>query len=174
MLRLGPTKRRKSKCSECVECFGHWTVFMCWTESGLCTRVMGNCRADPQRSQFHPTNLFLSLNLWCKDLVPQKNRKRKCSECVECFSHWTVFMHWTESGLWHEGFKELTHKGVSSTQKNLFLSLNLWCKNLVPQKKEMQWVCWKFWLLDCFDHRGSCCLSRMFSLLQSSLTHAAL
>ena len=105
-------------------------------------------------------------------LGPTKNRKRKCSECVECFSHWTVFMHWTESGLCtrHEGFKELTHKGVSSTQKNLFLSLNLWCKKLVPQKKEMQWVCWKFWLLDCFDHRGSCCLSRMFSLLQSSLT----
>ena len=72
MQRLGPTKKGKSKCSECVECFGHWTVFMCWTESGLCTRVMGNCRADPQRSQFHPTNLFLSLNLWCKDLVLQK------------------------------------------------------------------------------------------------------
>ena len=57
-------------------------------------------KADhPQRSQFHPTNLFLSLNLWCKDLVPQKKRKRKSSECVDCFGHWTVFMHWTESGL---------------------------------------------------------------------------
>ena len=57
-------------------------------------------KADhPQKSQFHPTNLFLSLNLWCKDLVPQKKRKRKSSECVDCFGHWTVFMHWTESGL---------------------------------------------------------------------------
>ena len=72
---LVPQKRGKIKCSECVECFGHWTVFMCWTESGLCTRVMGDFRADPQRSQFHPTNLFLSLNLWCKDLVPQKRGK---------------------------------------------------------------------------------------------------
>ena len=72
---LVPQKKRKRKCSECVECFGHWTVFMCWTESGLCTRVMGDFRADPQRSQFHPTNLFLSLNLWCKDLVPQKRGK---------------------------------------------------------------------------------------------------
>ena len=63
-------KRMKRICSECVDCFGHRAVFMCWTESGLCTRD-GWQRADhPQRCQFHPTNLFLSLNLWCKDLVP--------------------------------------------------------------------------------------------------------
>ena len=76
MQRLGPIKNRKSKWSGCVECFGHWTVFMCWTESGLCTRD-GWLKADPQRSQFHPTNLFLSLNLGCKDLVPQKGGKEK-------------------------------------------------------------------------------------------------
>ena len=31
-------KKRKRKCNECVDCFGHWTVFMRWTESGLCVR----------------------------------------------------------------------------------------------------------------------------------------
>ena len=174
MLRLGPTKRRKSKCSECVECFGHWTVFMCWTESGLCTRVMGNCRADPQRSQFHPTNLFLSLNLWCKDLVPQKIGKGNAVSVLNVSA--TGLSLCTEQRVDFDirDLKSWPIKESVPHKKNLFLSLNLWCKNLVPQKKEMQWVCWKFWLLDCFDHRGSCCLSRMFSLLQSSLTHAAL
>ena len=36
--RLGPTKKRKRKCIELVKCFGHWTVFLRWTERGLCTR----------------------------------------------------------------------------------------------------------------------------------------
>ena len=73
---LVPQKRMKRICSECVDCFGHWAVFMCWTESGLCTRD-GWQRADhPQRCQFHPTNLFLSLNLWCKDLVPLKKKEK--------------------------------------------------------------------------------------------------
>ena len=48
---------------------------MLWRESGLCTRD-GGLRADhPQRGHFHPTNLFLSLSLWCKDLVPLKKGK---------------------------------------------------------------------------------------------------
>ena len=74
--RLGPTKKRKRNCSEWVEYFGHWTVFICWTESGLCTREYGWLRANPH---WHQTvtqqNLFASLNLWCKDLVPQKRGK---------------------------------------------------------------------------------------------------
>ena len=53
-----------------------------------CTRD-GWLRTAPQQGQFHPTNLFLSFNLWCKDLVPKK------------------------------------------------------------KEKEMQWVCWLFWPLDC-------------------------
>ena len=55
---------------------------------GLETRD-GWLRIDPQQGQFHPTNLFLSFNLWCKDLVPKQ------------------------------------------------------------KEKEMQWVCWLFWPLDC-------------------------
>ena len=134
MQRLGPTKKRKSKCSECVECFGHWTVFMCWTESGLCTRVMGDCRADPQRSQFHPTNLFLSLNLWCKDLVPKKGKGEEVSVWLfwprDCLSMLNRKRTFTRDGC----LKKLTQQGVVSP-KNLFLSLNLWRKDLVPQKK---------------------------------------
>ena len=42
-----------------------WTLYKRWvTKSWLSTR-----------SQFHSTNFFLSLNLWCRDLVPQKRRK---------------------------------------------------------------------------------------------------
>ena len=73
-----PTKKKKRKCNECAKFFGNWTVFMRWAESGLCTRH-GGLRADALRSQTHShsTNLFLSLSLWCKDLVPQKRRKGK-------------------------------------------------------------------------------------------------
>ena len=97
-------KKRKRKSSECVDCFGHWTVFMHWTESGLCTRD-GWLRADhPQRSQFHPTNLFLSLNLCCKDLVLQEKKKKGKAVSVWLFwpldclyalnREWTLYKRW--------------------------------------------------------------------------------
>ena len=137
MQRLGPTKKRKRKSCECVECFSHWTVFMCWTESGLCTRD-GGLRADALRSQTHchPTNLFLSLLLRCKDLVPQKRGKVNAVS-VECFGHWTVLMRWTVNGL----CKRVMGDFGADPQRSqfhpikLFLSLNLWCKDLVPQKR---------------------------------------
>ena len=50
MQRLSPTKKRKRNCSEWFEYFGHWTVFICWTESGLCKRVC-LLKVDPQRVQ---------------------------------------------------------------------------------------------------------------------------
>ena len=110
MQRLGPTKKRKRKCSECVKCFGHWTVFIRWTESGLCTRD-GWLEDDPlQRSQIHPTNLFLSLKSVMQRLGPTKKRKRKCSECVKCFGHWTVFIRWTESGLCTGDWEDMNDK----------------------------------------------------------------
>ena len=67
-------KKRKRKCSECVDCFGHWTVFMRWTESGLCVRD-GWLRADPQKSQSYPTNLLVSLYL--VDAYTWSHKKRK-------------------------------------------------------------------------------------------------
>ena len=133
---------------------------MCWTESGLCTRD-GWLKADPQRSQFHPTNLFLSLNLWCKDLVPKK-RKRKCSECVDCFGHWTVFMRWTESGLCtRDGWLRADPQRVSFTQQISSLvsicDAKTWSHK--KEEKKKQWVCWLFWPLDCLFalNRGWLC-----------------
>ena len=71
-----------------------WTFCNKWV-SCLCFIYL--CQAFPLLYwQMHVKNLLLSPNMWCKDLVPQK--KRKGSECV-CVSHWTVFVHWTESGL---------------------------------------------------------------------------
>ena len=112
-------------------------------------------KADhPQRSPFHPTNLFLSLNLWCKDLVPQKKRKRKSSECVDCFGHWTVFMHWTESGLCtRDWWLRADHPQRSQCHPtNLFLSLNLCCKDLVLQEQKKKKKKEKQWVFDCFGH----------------------
>ena len=123
---------------------------MHWTEGGLCMRD-GWLRADSYCCQFHLTNLFFSLNLWCKDLVPKK-RKRKWSECVKCLGHGTVFMRWSESRLWtRDGCLRTDPQQGRFHPTNLFLSFNLWCKDLVPKKKkkEMQWVCWLFWPLDC-------------------------
>ena len=86
-----PNKSQKGKgYAGNVLILSYRTVFMHWWESWLCTRD-GCLRAEPlKRSQFHPANFFLSLNLWCKDLVPQK-RKKISSECVDCFGQWTVF-----------------------------------------------------------------------------------
>ena len=107
---------------------------MHWTESGLCMRD-GWLRADSLCCQFHPTNLFFSLNLWCKDLVPKK-RKRKWSECVKCLGHGTVFMRWSESRLCtRDGWLRTDPQQGQFHPTNLFLSFNLWCKDLVPKKK---------------------------------------
>ena len=67
-------RQKKGKSDECVICFGPWTVFMRLSESGLCIEE-GWSITYPQLGQFHPTNLFLSLNLWCKDLARQKRGK---------------------------------------------------------------------------------------------------
>ena len=89
---------------------------MHWTEGGLCMRD-GWLRADSYCCQFHLTNLFFSLNLWCKDLVPKK-RKRKWSECVKCLGHGTVFSADQRVDSAHEmGGLELTLNRVSFTQR---------------------------------------------------------
>ena len=152
MQRLGPTKKKKRKSCECVECFGHWTVFICWTESGLGIRD-GGLRVDPQRSQTHshPTNLFLSLNLWCKDLVPQKRGKVNAMSVLNvsatglslCAEQRVDFVQ----ELWVT--LELIHKGVSFTQQISSLVLICDAKTWSHKKKEKQWVCWLFQPLDC-------------------------
>ena len=137
MQRLGPTKRRKRKSSECVDCFGHWTVFMHWTESGLCTRD-GWIRTDPQRGQFLPTNLFPGLICDAKTWSHKKKKKEKDMRWVcllfrprDCLyapdREWTLYKRWVN--------KNWPTKGSVSPNKSLPWS-HLWCKDLVPQKEK--------------------------------------
>ena len=112
-----------------IKHFGNWTVFMRWSGVWLCTRD-GWLIADPQRSWFHPAQLFLSFDLWCKDLVPKKRGKN-------CFGHWTVFMRW--SGVWlctRDGWLKAGPQRSWCHLAKLFLSLYLWCKDLVPKKED--------------------------------------
>ena len=103
-----------------------WTLYKRWvTKSWLSTR-----------SQFHSTNFFLSLNLWCKDLVPQKRRKGSAMSVLNflatglslCAEQREDFVH---GGLRADALRSQTHCHPT----NLFLSLSLWCKDLVPQKR---------------------------------------
>ena len=137
MQRLGPTKKGKAVSVLIVSATG---LSLCTEQRVDFVQEMGDwsVRADhPQRSQFHPTNLFLSLNLWCKDLVPQKKGKAVsvlivsatglslCTEqrvgLVQEMGDWSVRADHPQRSQFHP--------------TNLFLSLNLWCKDLVPQKK---------------------------------------
>ena len=134
---------------------------MCWTESGLCTRD-GWLKADPQRSQFHPTNLFLSLNLWCKDLVPQKRGKGNAVSVLNVLATGLSLCAEQRVDFVQEmGDKELTHKGVSFTQQISSLvsicDAKTWSHK--KEEKKKQWVCWLFWPLDCLFalNRGWLC-----------------
>ena len=108
---------------------------------------MGALNSWLKVSQLHPTNLFLSLNLWCKDLVPKKGKGEEVSvwlfrprDCLSMLNRkWTFYKRWVP--------QKADSTGVVSP-KILFLSLDLWRKDLVPQKKkekekekEKQWVC---------------------------------
>ena len=92
-------------------------------------QVMGEIKLTLQGVGVTQKNLFLSLDLWCKDLVPKKEDEivldNRLSSCAD-----RVFDFVQEMG----GIK-LTLQGVGVTQKNLFLSLDLWFKDLVPQKE---------------------------------------
>ena len=104
-------------------CLGKRTVYMAWTDLGLCTRD-GWIRADPQRSRFHPTNLFLSLDLWSKDWSIVKIKK------IACFGNWTVCMRWTDLGLCtRDGWVRADPQRSRFHPTNLFLSLDLWSKD---------------------------------------------
>ena len=96
---------------------------------------MGALNSWLKVSQLHPTNLFLSLNLWCKDLVPKKGKGEEVSvwlfrprDCLSMLNRkWTFYKRWVP--------QKADSTGVVSP-KILFLSLNLWRKDLVPQKKK--------------------------------------
>ena len=67
--------------------------------------------------------LFLSLDLWCKDWVLKKEDKTVLDNGLSLCAD-QVFDFVQEMG----GIK-LTLQGVGVTQKSLFLSLDLWCKD---------------------------------------------
>ena len=150
MQRLGPTKKRKRKCSECVKCFGRWTVFIRWTESGLCTRDGWLVDDPPQRSQFRPTNLFLSLKSVMQRPGPTKKKEKEMQWVCQVFRPldclYTLNREWTL-------YKRLVTKSWPTKEsdchhQNSSLVLNLWCKDLVLQKRgKGNAVC-----VECFGH----------------------
>ena len=133
---LSPRKRPKN-IQEYPNCFGYWTVFKRWSGVWLCTRD-GRHKAGLSGGWCHPKYLFLSLDLWCKDLVLKKEDKTVLDNGLSLCAD-QVFDFVQEMG----GIK-LTLQGVGVTQKSLFLSLGLWCKDLVPRKRMKL-----FWTMDC-------------------------
>ena len=104
--RHGLTKKKEKNC------FRHWTVFMRWSGFWLCTRD-GRLNAEPLRGQCHPKNIFLSLDLWCKDLVLKKRiilfQPLNCLyELIGCL---TLYKRW-ETKCW-------SFKGSVSPKKSL-------------------------------------------------------
>ena len=75
-----------------------------------------------------PTNLFHSLNLWCKDLVPQKRGK---GIAVSEFNVLATGGLYTRDGWLRAG----PLRSQTVTQQIPSLVLNLWSKDLVPQKR---------------------------------------
>ena len=144
MQRLGPTKKKKGKREEVS------VLIVSATGLSLCTeqrvdfvQEMGDwsVKADhPQRSQFHPTNLFLSLNLWCKDLVPQKEKEKEKQwvcwlfwplDCLYALNReWTLYKRWVT-----DQWRLITHKGVSFTQQISSLALICDAKTWSHKKK---------------------------------------
>ena len=108
---------------------------MRWTDGGLCTRD-GWLRADPQRSQFHPTNLFLSFNLWCKDLVPQKRGKGKAVSVLIVLATGLSFCAEQGRLCTRDGWLRIDPQQGQFHPTNLFLGLNLWCKDLSYKKEK--------------------------------------
>ena len=69
-----------------IKLFRTLDCLMRWSGVWLCTRD-GRLKAGPSRGWCHPKYLFLSLDLWCKDLV-QKNRI-KLFRTLDCLMRWS-------------------------------------------------------------------------------------
>ena len=81
MQRLGPKKKRKRKCSECVEYFGHWAVLMCGRESGLCIRDRGLIVDDQQKESVSPNKSLPQPSSVKQRLGPKKKEKEMQLVC---------------------------------------------------------------------------------------------
>ena len=121
MQRFGPPKKGKN-------CFGYWTVFMRWSGVWLCTRD-GRLKTDPL-TRVGVTLYNSSLVLIC-DAKTWSPKKRK-----NCFRNWTVFMRWSDVWLCtRDGWINADSLRSWFHPTRLFLSLGLWCKDLVPRKR---------------------------------------
>ena len=105
-------------------------------------------------SDCHSTNLFLSVNLWCKDLVPQKRGKGiAVSELNILATELSLFAEQRVDFVQENmGDLEPTHIGIRLSV-NKISSLVLICDAKTwshkKEEKELQWVIWMFWPLDC-------------------------
>ena len=105
-------------------------------------------------SDCHSTNLFLSVNLWCKDLVPQKRGKGiAVSELNILATELSLFAEQRVDFVQENmGDLEPTHIGIRLSL-NKISSLVLICDAKTwshkKEEKELQWVIWMFWPLDC-------------------------
>ena len=101
---------------------------MRWSGVRLCTRD-GRLKAGPLRGWCHPNNLFLSLDLWCKDLVPRKENKNVSDSGLSlCCDRVLDFVQ-------EMGDLKLALYGVGVTQTISSLVLICDAKTWSPQKK---------------------------------------
>ena len=79
----------------------------------------------------------LVLNLWCKDLVPQKRGKGNAVSVSSVSATGLSLYAEQRVDFVQEivDYQMILHKGVRFTQQISSLVLNLWCKDLVPQKR---------------------------------------
>ena len=97
---------------------------------------IGDKELTHKRVRLSPSKLFLSLKSVMQRLGPTKKRKRKCSVCwvfrpLDCL--YTLNREWTLNKRLVT--KSWPTKGSDCHQQNSSLVSNLWCKELVPQKR---------------------------------------
>ena len=147
--RIGPTHTHTHK----VTRYDSWILI--WMDLELCTR--DGRKNWPVKGLFHPANSLPEFfDLWGRDLVPQKRWKIRA-----CFGTWTVFIGWMDLELWtRDGCKNRLVKGWFHLANSLGPHfLDLWCRDLVPQKR------WK--MRTCFGTRTLCmCWMDQLSFVQ--------
>ena len=80
---------------------------------------------------------FLVLNLWCKDLAPQKRGKGNAVSMSSVSATGLSLYAEQRVDFVQEivDYQMILPRGVRFTQQISSLVLNLWCKDLVPQKR---------------------------------------
>ena len=91
----------------------------------------------PKGVRFTQQISSLVLNLWCKDLVPQKRGKGNAVSVSSVSAAGLSLYAEQRVDFVQEivDYQMILPKGVRFTQQISSLVLNLWCKDLVPQKR---------------------------------------